>query len=146
MVQLGQRVGQPRNAVEAIEAYKKALAVKTDYFDANYNLGALYFNQAVQGTNAANDMWKPRMTKAESAEQKRLEDEAKALFETARPYLEAAHAIDAEDLETMRSLKDIYARTGEDEKMLVLMTRSEAPIDALPRCRGAVPPSYIFLP
>ena len=37
------------NADEAIEAYKKALAVKADYFDANYNLGALYFNQAVQG-------------------------------------------------------------------------------------------------
>ena len=45
------------------------------------------------------------MTKAESAEQKRMEDEAKALFETAKPFLESAHAIDADDLETMRSLK-----------------------------------------
>ena len=71
-------------------------------------------------------MWKPRMTKTESAEQKRLEDEAKALFETAKPYLEAAHAVDAEDLETMRSLKDIYARTGEDEKMLDLMDKIKA--------------------
>lgn len=118
---LGSVLDNLGNADEAIEAYKKALAVKADYFDANYNLGALYFNQAVQGTNAANDMWKPRMTKAESAEQKRLEEEAKALFDTAKPYLEAAHAIDAEDLETMRSLKDIYARTGEDDKMLELM-------------------------
>ena len=123
---LGSVLDNLGNADEAIEAYKKALAVKADYFDANYNLGALYFNQAVQGTNAANDMWKPRMTKAESAEQKRLEDEAKALFETAKPYLEAAHAIDAEDLETMRSLKDIYARTGEDEKMLDLMDKIKA--------------------
>jgi len=120
---LGSVLDNLGNADEAIEAYKKALAVKADYFDANYNLGALYFNQAVQGTNAANDMWKPRMTKAESAEQKRLEDEAKALFETAKPYLESAHAIDAEDLETMRSLKDIYARTGEDDKMLELMDK-----------------------
>ena len=123
---LGSVLDNLGNADEAIEAYKKALAVKSDYFDANYNLGALYFNQAVQGTNAANDMWKPRMTKAESAEQKRLEDEAKALFETAKPYLETAHAIDAEDLETMRSLKDIYARTGEDDKMLDLMDKIKA--------------------
>ena len=123
---LGSVLDNLGNADEAIEAYKKALAVKADYFDANYNLGALYFNQAVQGTNAANDMWKPRMTKTESAEQKRLEDEAKALFETAKPYLEAAHAVDAEDLETMRSLKDIYARTGEDEKMLDLMDKIKA--------------------
>ena len=123
---LGSVLDNLGNADEAIEAYKKALAVKADYFDANYNLGALYFNQAVQGTNAANDMWKPRMTKAESAEQKRLEDEAKALFETAKPYLETAHSVDADDLETMRSLKDIYARTGEDDKMLELMDKIKA--------------------
>ena len=123
---LGSVLDNLGNADEAIEAYKKALEVKADYFDANYNLGALYFNQAVQGINAANDMWKPRMTKAESDAQKQLEDDAKALFETAKPYLEAAHATDAEDLETMRSLRDIYARTGDDDKMLELTAKIKA--------------------
>ena len=102
------------------------MGVKADYFDANYNLGALYFNQAVQGINAANDMWKPRMTKAESAAQKQLEDDAKALFGTAKPFLEKAHEVDADDLETMRSLRDIYARTGDDDKMLELSTKIKA--------------------
>ena len=123
---LGSVLDNLGNADEAIEAYKKALEVKADYFDANYNLGALYFNQAVQGINAANDMWKPRMTKAESDAQKQLEDDAKALFETAKPYLEAAHATDADDLETMRSLRDIYARTGDDDKMLELTAKIKA--------------------
>ena len=123
---LGSVLDNLGNADEAIEAYKKALEVKADYFDANYNLGALYFNQAVQGINAANDMWKPRMTKAESDTQKQLEDDAKALFETAKPYLEAAHATDADDLETMRSLRDIYARTGDDDKMLELTAKIKA--------------------
>lgn len=123
---LGSVLDNLGNADEAIEAYKKALEVKVDYFDANYNLGALYFNQAVQGINAANDMWKPRMTKAESNAQKQLEDDAKALFETAKPYLEAAHATDADDLETMRSLRDIYARTGDDDKMLELTAKIKA--------------------
>ena len=112
---LGSVLDNLGNAEEAIEAYLKALEVKADYFDANYNLGALYFNQAVQGINEANDMWKPRMTKTESDAQKKLEDDAKALFATAKPYLEAAHAVDAEDVETMRSLRDVYARTGDDE-------------------------------
>ena len=103
---------------EAISAYLKAIEVKADYFDANYNLGALYFNQAVQGINAANDMWKPRMTNKEAAAQKKLETDAKELFNTAKPYLEAAFAINPEDLQTIRSLKDIYARTGEDDKFL----------------------------
>ena len=123
---LGSVLDNLGNAEEAIEAYKKALEIKADYFDANYNLGALYFNQAVQGINAANDMWKPRMTKAESDAQKHMENDAKSLFETAKPFLEAAHATDANDLETMRSLRDIYTRTGDDDKMLELTAKIKA--------------------
>ena len=123
---LGSVLDNLGNVDEAIDAYKKALEIKADYFDANYNLGALYFNQAVQGTNEANDMWKPRMTKSESANQKQIEDDAKALFVTAKPYLEAAHMADENDLETMRSLRDIYARTGDDEKMLELTGKIKA--------------------
>lgn len=102
----------------AAEAYLKALELKPTYFDANYNLGAMYFNQAVQGTNEANDMWKPRMTKSESDKQKGLEEAAKEMFTEARPFLEAAHSENAEDIDTIRSLRDIYARTGQDDLML----------------------------
>ena len=106
------------NYDEAIIAYIKAIEVKSDYFDANYNLGALYFNKAVLGINEANEMWKPRMTKTEASKQKKLEEDSKALFITARPYLEMAFASDSNDIETIRSLKDIYARTGEDDKFI----------------------------
>lgn len=123
---LGSVLDNLGNSEEAIDAYLKALEVKADYFDANYNLGALYFNQAVQGINAANDMWKPRMTKTESDEQKKLENDAKALFETAKPYLEAAHVSEPGDVETMRSLRDIYARTGEDDKMIDINNKLKA--------------------
>ena len=123
---LGSVLDNLGNAEEAISAYLKALEVKPDYFDANYNLGALYFNQAVQGINAANDMWKPRMTKAESEAQKKTENDAKELFNTAKPYLEAAHVADPSDIETMRSLRDIYARTGDDDKMLSISDKLKA--------------------
>ena len=102
----------------AAEAYLKALELDANYFDANYNLGAMYFNEAVAGINEANDMWKPRMTKAESAKQKALEEAAKAKFMEARPFLEAAHESNPEDIDTIRSLRDIYARTGQDDLML----------------------------
>ena len=103
---------------EAVEAYRKSLGIKPDYFDANYNLGALYFNKAVQMVNDANDMWKPRMSKDESAKQKEMEQGGKAMFSTALPYLEKALEMDGNDRETLRSLRDIYARVGMDEKML----------------------------
>ena len=106
------------NYEEAIIAYQKAIVVKSDYFDANYNLGALYFNKAVLGINEANEMWKPRMTRTEAANQKKLEEDSKSMFVTARPYLESAFQVEPTDLETIRSLKDIYARTGEDDKFL----------------------------
>ena len=106
------------NYDEAIIAYQKAIVVKSDYFDANYNLGALYFNKAVLGINEANEMWKPRMTRTEAANQKKLEEDSKSMFVTARPYLESAFQVDPADVETIRSLKDIYARTGEDDKFI----------------------------
>jgi len=46
---LGSVLDNLGNSDEAIGAYIKALEIAPDYFDANYNLGALYFNQAVQG-------------------------------------------------------------------------------------------------
>ena len=103
---------------DAIVAYKKAIEVKSDYFDANYNLGALYFNKAVNGINDANELWKPRMSRSEASAQKKLEDDSKEMFSTAKPFLESAFAADNKDVETIRSLKDIYARTGEDDKFI----------------------------
>ena len=115
---LGFIFDQSGNTKEAESAYLKAIEVKGDYFDANYNLGALYFNQAVQWMQKANDMWKPRMSSKESAAQKKLESDAKELLSTAKPYLEKAHEVNPEDLQTIRSLKDIYARTAEDDKFM----------------------------
>lgn len=115
---LGSVLDNLGNVEEAITAYAKALDVNAEYFDANYNLGALYFNQAVQGINKANEMWKPRMTSKEAAAQKKFETDAKDLFSTAKPYLEKAFELNPEDIQTIRSLKDIYARTGEDDKFL----------------------------
>ena len=108
---------------EAVDAYTKSLGIKADYFDANYNLGALYFNKAVQMVNEANDMWKPRMSKDEATKQKELEDGGKAMFSTALPYLEKALDVEPEDRETLRSLRDIYARIGMDEKMLEISAK-----------------------
>jgi tetratricopeptide (TPR) repeat protein len=103
---------------DAIVAYKKAIEVKSDYFDANYNLGALYFNQAVKEYKEADELWKPRMSRSEASAQKKLEDDSKEMFSTAKPFLESAFAADNKDVETIRSLKDIYARTGEDDKLI----------------------------
>jgi len=68
--------------------------------------------------NEANDMWSPKMSKADGAKQKELEEGGKAMFSTALPFLEKALDVEPDDKETLRSLRDIYARVGMDEKML----------------------------
>lgn len=98
---------------QAEAAYLKAIEVKPDYFDANYNLGAMYFNQGVQKIKLANEI-PPR----ENAKYKAMVDKANADFEKALPYLERAFDLDGQDQSTIKSLRDIYARTGNDEGLL----------------------------
>lgn len=98
---------------QAAEAYKKAISIKADYFDANYNLGAMYFNDGVEKVNEAN-----AVPPSQSKRYKALLDEAKEIFAIGLPYLETAHEVNPEDTTTIRSLRDIYARLGDDEKTL----------------------------
>lgn len=98
---------------QAAEAYKKAIEIKADYFDANYNLGAMYFNDGVEKVNEANDV-----PPSQTSRYKALLEEAKAIFAVGLPYLEKAHEVNPEDVSTIRSLRDIYARLGNDEKTI----------------------------
>jgi len=89
--------------------YKKAIELKPDYFDALYNLGVLYNNQGVIMYNKANNI----KNKAEADKEGNKADE---IFKMAIPYLEKAHSVNPKDKNTMRSLKQLYAKTAQQEK------------------------------
>lgn len=94
---------------EAKTSYLKALELKEDYFDANYNLGALYFNEAVEVNNKANDELDNKKAAA-------IQEQANEIFKQAMPYLERAREIKPTDKNTLNSLKALYARTGDSAK------------------------------
>jgi Flp pilus assembly protein TadD len=94
---------------KAAIAYEEAIEIDPDYFDAVYNLGALYFNQGVEMNNAANEIEDNKKYEAKKAE-------AKASFVEALPYLEKAHELDPKDLGAMQSLKTLYASIGQTDK------------------------------
>ena len=98
-------------SMKAEEAYKQALSRNSDYFEANYNIGALYFNRAVSMVNDANSIPTNQNTKYKAAV-----EEANLVFELALPFLEKAYDLNSEDKETIRSLKDIYIRMNNEEK------------------------------
>lgn len=97
-----ENLGKP---VEAEAAYKAAIDVKPDYFDALFNLGASYFNKAVEIDHGCDEI--PPSQKDKYAD---CVSKANVQFEKALPHLEKAHEVNPKDKVTMRSLKDIYFR------------------------------------
>jgi tetratricopeptide (TPR) repeat protein len=95
---------------KAEEDYKKAIELKADYFDALYNLGALYNNNGVYIAKLADKITDNAKYQAENAK-------ATEEFNKAVPVLEKAHEINPKDKNTMYALKQIYMRTQQMEKL-----------------------------
>jgi tetratricopeptide (TPR) repeat protein len=97
------------NKSEAATAYQKAIELDPGYFDPNYNLGAMYFNEAAEMANKANDL-------KSNTEYEKAKKAYEAKFRQSQPYLEKALEINPKDMNTMISLKQLYARLNEMEK------------------------------
>lgn len=106
---------------EAEAAYKQAVELKNDYFEANYNLGALYVNQAAGFIEQANKL--PLSATKEYDELKARADE---ILKKSLPYLETASQLDPNDKSTLLSLKEIYTRLQMYEKMKVVNEKLES--------------------
>jgi tetratricopeptide (TPR) repeat protein len=102
----------------ATSAYENAIALKADYFEANYNLGALYVNQAADILDKANDL--PLDAVKEYDVQKARADE---MLNKSVPYLEKALELQPDDVNTMVSLKEIYTRLGLTDKLESINSR-----------------------
>ncbi|MCL3781193.1 tetratricopeptide repeat protein [Prolixibacteraceae bacterium JC049] len=90
---------------EAIKAYVKAVEIKPDYFDAYYNLGAVYYNKGVKFSEETRDI-PPSDTEKYDA----VMNKANAEFKKAIPYLEKALEVDPNNKETMETLKTLFYR------------------------------------
>ena len=87
----------------ARSAYQRSIDLDPGLFTSQYNLGALIFNQGVKMVDEANKILdNEKYTVArEAADQK---------FAEALPYLEKAHELNNDDIDTMETLKLIYYR------------------------------------
>jgi tetratricopeptide (TPR) repeat protein len=94
---------------KAEAAYNKALEIDASYFDANYNMGAMFYNQGV-------DYFKKIQDIDDMAVYAKEEKVAKELFQKGLPYMEKARAIMPDDKNTLNILKSMYLRLGMNEK------------------------------
>lgn len=101
----------------AAEHYQKAIDLKPSnqdsYFNALYNLGALYNNYGGTLYNKSLE----KTTIAELAKkQKEYEAQSNEYYKKAIPYLEQALAIKNDDKATMSALRKLYYLTGNEAK------------------------------
>ncbi len=108
---VGASYDQMGNKGEAEKAYLKAIELKPDYFEANYNLGALYVNQAAEIQNEANKL------KLNDPNYDVMKKEADGILQKSLPFLETATSIDPSDKSTLLALKEIYTRLGMYDKL-----------------------------
>ncbi len=101
----------------AVESYERAIELEPDYFDAMYNLGAMYFNKGLQMLEEAEE--ELRETQDFQAYQEQEEKIREVWFE-AQPYLERSFELIDEDdryfTTVLISLVELYMRTGQEEE------------------------------
>jgi len=95
----------------AIKSYDKAIDIKADYFDALYNIGALYYNKAALIIKKAQNI-PPKEQKRYNAEIEKSND----YFKKALPYMEKAHDINIREKSTLLTLSTIYLKLQMYEK------------------------------
>ncbi len=118
---LGTAHDQLKNKEQAAINYQKAIDNKPDYFDAYYNLGAMFFNEAAEMANEANKIPFNQQKKYEEAVKK-----VKEAFTKAQPFLEKAHELDPKDINTMASLQQLYAQLKLNDKAMEMKKKREA--------------------
>ncbi len=108
---LGLAYDQMKMPEKTEEAYMKAVELKSDYFDAIFNLGAFYVNKGIEITTEANSL-----PLSETKKYDELTAKSKEIFGKAIPMLEKALEMKPNDLAVMTVLKDLYVQSGLPEK------------------------------
>ena len=100
---------QEGEMIKAQADYIKAIELNPSSFGSNYNLGALFFNKAVELNNSANST-------SDDNKYRKLKKQAEDYFNKALPYLESAYQLNTTDKNTLLSLKQLYYMQGEYKK------------------------------
>ena len=103
---LYEKIGERDNA---IQEYLKSIEVDPEFYNSWFNLGAAYFNNAVELYDVAN-------TKEDLAEYNKAKAEADEALKKAIEPMEKAHSLNPDDKGPLETLKTIYYRLKEDAK------------------------------
>ncbi|MDD2488035.1 MAG: tetratricopeptide repeat protein [Bacteroidales bacterium] len=111
LVIIGDVLRDANNTEDAIAMYNKSLELKPVQTEANYGLGVLHFNSAVDLKEKADNL------PFDATEQyDKLQKESKEKFSLAIPFFEKVLTSKPKDINTLNALKIIYSRLEMTEK------------------------------
>ena len=109
---LGKTYDDEGNVEDAMKYYQQAADVNPNFFEAYYNMGAIYVNKAATMQAEANDLPLDQVDEYAILTEEANENLAKAV-----PYLEKSLEINPEDAPTIAALKEAYARLKMTDKL-----------------------------
>lgn len=93
----------------AEDAYKMSIEKDPSFFDSYFNIGVLYNNRAAYEYEKCNKL----KSDTDYMKCKKVADD---IYLKAQPYFEQAHALKADDVQTIQQLMKLYAKTGDQAK------------------------------
>lgn len=112
---------------EAVAVYTKATEIKPDFFDAYYNIGAVYYNKGVKLVEQAN-----KVPASKVKEYEELVNQATAEFKKSLPYMEKAAEVNPQSKEAIEAVSNLYFRfRNESAEMQEKYNHYKAKLDEL---------------
>ena len=108
----GQSYEEMNNLEQAEISYQKAIEINPEYGDALFNLGALHYNKAVEIYAKANEL-----PLDATDEYDKLAADANKSFLDAQPFFERALELSPGDVNLTNSLRQIYNKTKQTDKL-----------------------------
>ena len=103
---------------EAVKAYQETVKMDSNFFDAQFNLGAVFYNRGGDIINIAN-----KLPLSETKKYDELMTEGNENLKKALPFLESASRLQPTDKNTLVSLKEIYTRLNMMPKLNAINDR-----------------------
>ncbi len=107
----------------ALASYNKAVEIDPENFDCWFMSGVVWYDQ---GKTALDEMNQLGMSKAEQKKYEELKKVKNEKFEKSIPFFEKAHALNPQDLETVKALWEVYRQLRNPEKTMEYKEKLDA--------------------
>ena len=101
---------------KAQDAYKEAVSIDPNFYDANYNLGIMFYNKAGELLKKANDTRDYKKADV-------IKNNAESIMFKSLPYIETCFRLQPDDKNILIVLKELYYRNGNDAKYKEIVSK-----------------------